>query len=106
MSLSYTMGALHLSHAPQERAPASLRLRRCACGDGASVTGTLPTLARVEAEALLKKLGAKVTGSVSKKTTLLLAGDKAGSKLARAQELGIQVRDEGWLLGLDSQEGA
>ncbi len=87
---------------PEARAMGDLPLS----GEVAVVTGTLPTLAREEAEALLKKLGAKVTGSVSKKTTLLLAGEKAGSKLAKAEELGIQVRDEGWLLGLGPQEGA
>ncbi|HJW71303.1 MAG TPA: NAD-dependent DNA ligase LigA [Geothrix sp.] len=68
-------------------------------GDIAVVTGTLPTLSREEAEGLLKALGAKVTSSVSAKTTLLLAGEKAGSKLARAEALGIPVRDEAWLLG-------
>ncbi|MDE3244534.1 MAG: NAD-dependent DNA ligase LigA [Acidobacteriota bacterium] len=67
-------------------------------GQVAVVTGALPTLDREAAETLLKKLGAKVTGSVSAKTTLLVAGEKAGSKLAKAQELGIPVRDEGWLL--------
>ncbi len=67
-------------------------------GQVAVVTGTLPTLSREDAESLLKKLGAKVTGSVSAKTTLLIAGEKAGSKLAKAQELGIPVRDEAWLL--------
>lgn len=87
---------------PEARAVGDLPLS----GEVAVVTGTLPTLAREEAESLLKKLGAKVTSSVSKKTTLLLAGEKAGSKLAKAEELGIQVRNEAWLLGLCPQEGA
>ena len=69
-------------------------------GEVAVVTGTLPTLSREEAEALLKRLGAKVTGSVSAKTTVLVAGEKAGSKLAKAESLGIPVRDEAWLRGL------
>ncbi len=68
-------------------------------GEVAVVTGTLPTLSREEAEVRLKALGAKVTGSVSAKTTLLVAGEKAGSKLAKAETLGIPVRDEAWLLG-------
>ncbi len=71
-------------------------------GEVAVVTGTLPTLSREEAEARLKALGAKVTGSVSPKTTLLLAGEKAGSKLAKAEALGLPIRDEAWLL---AQEG-
>jgi DNA ligase (NAD+) len=66
-------------------------------GEVAVVTGTLPALSREEAEAWLKRLGAKVSSSVSPKTTLLLAGEKAGSKLAKAEALGIPVRDEAWL---------
>lgn len=69
-------------------------------GQVAVVTGTLPTLSREEAEARLKALGAKVTGSVSAKTTVLVAGEKAGSKLEKAAALGIAVRDEAWLLGI------
>jgi DNA ligase (NAD+) len=71
-------------------------------GEVAVVTGTLPSLSREEAETLLKRLGAKVTSSVSPKTTLLLAGEKAGSKLARAEALNIPVRDEAWLRALKS----
>jgi len=70
-------------------------------GEVAVVTGTLPTLSREDAEAWLKRLGAKVTSTVSPKTTLLLAGEKAGSKLAKAETLGIPVRDEAWLRAKD-----
>jgi DNA ligase (NAD+) len=58
------------------------------------LTGTLQQLTRSEAKALLESLGAKVAGSVSKKTTVVVAGLEAGSKLATAQELGIKVLDE------------
>lgn len=58
------------------------------------LTGTLHQLGRDEAAARLEVLGAKVTGSVSKKTDLVIAGEKAGSKLAKAQELGIQVIED------------
>ncbi len=58
------------------------------------VTGTLPTLGRKEAEELIVKNGGKASGSVSKKTSLVLAGEAAGSKLTKAGELGIRVIDE------------
>ena len=58
------------------------------------VTGTLPTLGRKEAEELIVKNGGKASGSVSKKTSLVLAGEAAGSKLTKANELGIRVIDE------------
>ncbi len=86
------MGIAPLAPAPVDRNALPLN------GEIAVVTGTLPSLSREDAEALLQKLGAKVSGSVSKKTTLLLAGEKAGSKLAKAEELGIPIRDEAWLL--------
>ena len=90
------LGAMGI--APQPPQPRDLRGLPLA-GQVAVVTGTLPTLSREEAEALLKQLGAKVTGAVSPKTTVLVAGEKAGSKRAKAEALGIPIRDEGWLLG-------
>ncbi len=62
------------------------------------LTGTLPSLEREEAKAMIEAAGGKVTGSVSKKTSVVVAGAEAGSKLAKAQELGIPVWDQDQLL--------
>ncbi|PSV23295.1 DNA ligase [Photobacterium leiognathi subsp. mandapamensis] len=67
------------------------------------LTGSLSQLTRSDAKATLQKLGAKVTGSVSKKTDLLVAGEAAGSKLAKAQELDIEIWDEQKLVDLMSK---
>jgi DNA ligase (NAD+) len=61
------------------------------------ITGTLPSLSRDEAKALIEQYGGKVTGSVSSKTDYLLAGEAAGSKLDKAQKLGVPILDEGQL---------
>ena len=62
------------------------------------LTGTLPTLSRDAAKDMLEAAGAKVSGSVSKKTSFVVAGAEAGSKLDKARELGIEVLDEAGLL--------
>ncbi len=67
------------------------------------LTGTLPTLSREQAREMIEALGGKVVGSVSKKTDYVVAGSDAGSKLAKAQELGVPLLDEDGLRGLLDQ---
>lgn len=74
-------------------------------GETFVLTGTLGSLTRNEAKARLQALGAKVSGSVSSKTSYVVAGDAAGSKLTKAQDLGIAVMSEEELLGLLEQHG-
>lgn len=69
------------------------------------LTGTLSAMSRDEAKALLQQLGAKVTGSVSAKTDFLVAGEKAGSKLTKAENLGVEVWDESKLIGILQTHG-
>jgi DNA ligase (NAD+) len=64
------------------------------------LTGTLPNLSRDEAKAKIEAAGGKVSGSVSKKTTYVIAGEEAGSKLDKAHELKVPVLDESGLLKL------
>jgi DNA ligase (NAD+) len=64
------------------------------------LTGTLPNLSRDDAKALIAAAGGKVIGSVSKKTNYVVVGDDAGSKLAKANELGIKILDEAGLIAL------
>jgi len=85
---------------PRARTPGAL------AGRTFVLTGTLPSLSRDQAKALIEEAGGKVAGSVSKKTDYLVAGEEAGSKLARAKELGVAVIAEGALLELIARRGA
>ena len=82
----------HDSHSPSDAWRACRRT--AACGSDLCAHGTLVNRTRDEAGAALKVLGAKVSGSVSKKTSYLVAGPKAGSKLTKAEQLGVPVLDE------------
>lgn len=62
------------------------------------VSGTLATMSRKEAESYLRNLGARIASTISNKTTILVAGHKAGTKLAKAKDLGIPIMDENWIL--------
>ncbi len=74
-------------------------------GQTVVLTGGLEAMSRDEAGARLEALGAKVSGSVSKKTSFVVAGEAAGSKLAKAQELGIEIWDEARLLAFLAGNG-
>ena len=68
------------------------------------LTGTLPTLSRAQAQEMIRKNGGKATGSVSKKTSIVLAGESAGSKLDKAHELGVTIIDEAQFLRMIEQQ--
>ncbi len=85
---------------------AAARAPKRLAGKTIVLTGTLPTLSRDEAKDLLEAAGAKVAGSVSKKTDYVIAGAEAGSKLDKAQELGVAVLDEAGLRALLGQRPA
>jgi len=83
-----------------EEGPPAERLPQALSGQTVVLTGTLPTLSRDAAKAMLEEAGAKVAGSVSQKTSYVVAGAEAGSKLEKALALGIPVLDEAGLLAL------
>lgn len=82
--------------------PAAEVKRACGvlAGKTVVITGTLPTLSRDAAKALVEAAGGKASDSVSKKTFAVVAGDAAGSKLAKAMELGVPIYTEAWLMGV------
>jgi DNA ligase (NAD+) len=91
---------LALAAGPQEREAGQQGQSAHLAGSTFVLTGTLPTLSRSAAQALIEAAGGKVSGSVSKKTSFVVAGEEAGSKLAKAGALGVAVLNEAALLSL------
>lgn len=91
-------------HWPEQETPLHQPAALPLSGKTFVLTGTLPTLGREQAKDMLEAAGAKVSGSVSKKTSYVVAGSEAGSKLEKAQELGIPVLDEAGMLALISTD--
>lgn len=89
-----TQGLQFSQPIPDDSTTAETKQTQALAGKTFVVTGTLPTLKRQEAETLIKNAGGKVSSSVSKKTDYVVAGEKAGSKLTKAQELGIPILSE------------
>ena len=90
-------------HAPTASANGSAEDAVSLSGKTFVITGTLPTMSREEAKTFIEAHGGKVTGSVSKKTSYLVAGEAAGSKLDKANALGIPVLDEAGLKAMVNQ---
>ncbi len=83
-----------------EEGPAPSEIDGALAGKTLVLTGTLPTLTRDEATVRIEAAGGKVTGSVSKKTDYVVAGEEAGTKLAKAEKLGTEILDEAGLVAL------